>query len=71
MLQQESKDYVIATGMQYSVREFIAKAKADLGWVPQITLDEMIAEMVANDLAHAQRQALLQRHGYKISVSME
>jgi GDPmannose 4,6-dehydratase len=130
--QQDAKDYVIATGVQYSVRDFISKsaaqlgvtlafegagvdekavvravqgdkapavkagdvlvvvdpryfrpaevetllgdpalAKADLGWVPQITLDEMISEMVAHDLAHAQRQALLQRHGYKINVSME
>ncbi|APW37488.1 GDP-mannose 4,6-dehydratase [Rhodoferax koreense] len=130
--QQEAKDYVIATGVQYSVRQFIEKAaaelgitlafegsgveekavvtavtgdkapavkigdvlvnvdpryfrpaevetllgdpalaKSDLGWVPQITLDEMIGEMVATDLAHAQRQALLQSHGYKINVSME
>jgi GDPmannose 4,6-dehydratase len=48
-----------------------ALAKADLGWVPHITLDEMIREMVAHDLDHAQKQALLQRHGYKISVTKE
>jgi GDPmannose 4,6-dehydratase len=30
-----------------------AKAKAKLGWVPEITLDEMIVEMVANDLDQA------------------
>jgi GDP-D-mannose dehydratase len=27
-----------------------AKAKSELGWVPEITLDEMVAEMVASDL---------------------
>ncbi|CAN5901537.1 GDP-mannose 4,6-dehydratase [soil metagenome] len=133
MLQQEqARDYVIATGVQYSVREFIAKAaeqlgitldfvgkgveekaivrkitgdkapavqvgqvlvqvearyfrpaevetllgdpslaKSDLGWVPQITLDVMVAEMVANDLDRAKRHALLKTHGYSISVSKE
>lgn len=121
MLQQDNpKDYVIATGVQYSVREFISKtaaelgislrfegvgvhekavveavrgelapalnrgdvivtvdpnyfrpaevetllgdpsmAKADLGWVPQITLDEMVKEMVRSDHAEAKRQLLL------------
>ena len=121
MLQQDMpKDYVIATGVQYSVREFIDKAatalgirlrfegvgvnekaivesvtgnlapavkvgdvivtidpiyfrpaevetllgdpsmaKADLGWVPQITLDEMVKEMVQSDHREASRQLLL------------
>ncbi len=133
MLQQENpKDYVIATGVQYSVREFITKAalqigititfegegkhekgivsavtgdkapavhvgdvivtvdpryfrpaevetllgdpslaEADLGWVPEITLDEMIKEMIEHDLDLAKRQALLKTHGYTISVSKE
>lgn len=133
MLQQEqAKDYVIATGVQYSVRDFIeksatqlgitlsfegngiheeavvraidgdkapsvkigdvivkvdpryfrpaevetllgdpAKAKADLGWVPQITLDEMVREMVASDLEIARRHALLKNHGYVVPVSKE
>jgi len=48
-----------------------AKAKADLGWVPEITLDEMVAEMVANDLAGAKQNALLKHHGYDIAVSKE
>ncbi|MGO4154110.1 GDP-mannose 4,6-dehydratase [Cupriavidus sp. YAF13] len=48
-----------------------AKAKDKLGWVPEITLDQMIAEMVANDLDQAQRHALLKQHGYNISVSVE
>ncbi|RTY33740.1 GDP-mannose 4,6-dehydratase [Chlorobium phaeovibrioides] len=47
------------------------KAKADLGWIPQITLDEMIDEMVAHDLDQAKRHALLNRNGYAVSVSRE
>ncbi len=130
--QQEAKDYVIATGVQYSVRDFIGKAaaqlgislafegtgvdekavvlavqgdkapavkpgdvvvsvdphyfrpaevetllgdpaqaKGDLGWVPQITLDEMVVEMVAHDLEEARRNALLRQHGYAVPVSKE
>ena len=131
MLQQDKpQDFVIATGVQYSVRDFIrksaarlgvtvafegqgeqelavvkaiegkdapalkvgqvivrvdpryfrptevetllgdpAKAKAQLGWVPEITLDEMVAEMVAHDLDQAKRHALLKTHGYDVSVS--
>jgi len=133
MLQQESpKDYVIATGIQYSVRSFIEKAaaqlgivlrfegqgvnelavvsaiqgdkapalkigdvivrvdphyfrpaevetllgdpslaKKDLGWIPQITLDEMVQEMVAYDLEQARQHALLKHHGYTVPVSRE
>jgi GDPmannose 4,6-dehydratase len=133
MLQQEQpKDYVIATGVQYSVRQFVdmaarelgitlafegqgidekavvqavegdkapavkpgdvivavdpryfrpaevesllgdpSKAKADLGWVPQITLQEMIEEMVARDLEDAKRHALLKIHGYHVAVGKE
>jgi GDPmannose 4,6-dehydratase len=47
------------------------KAKEKLGWVPEITLDEMIREMAAHDLEEAQRHALLKTHGYQISVSRE
>jgi GDPmannose 4,6-dehydratase len=133
MLQQaQPKDYVIATGVQYSVREFIAKsaaqlgvslrfegqgeaecavvdaihgdkapalkvgdvvvrvdphyfrpaevetllgdpglAKKDLGWVPQITLDEMVREMVDHDLEQARQLALLRQHGFSVQVSKE
>ncbi len=48
-----------------------SKAKQKLGWVPEITAQEMCAEMVANDLAQAKQHALLQSHGYKIAVSVE
>jgi GDPmannose 4,6-dehydratase len=133
MLQQEqAEDFVIATGLQYSVRQFIhwsaaelgitlrfegqgveekavvvqiqgdkapalttgdtivrvdpryfrpaevdtllgdpAKAKAKLGWTPEITVQEMCAEMVAQDLHVAQRHALLKKHGYELPVALE
>jgi GDPmannose 4,6-dehydratase len=47
------------------------KAKARLGWEPEITLDEMIAEMVASDLDQARRHALLKQHGFDVAVSVE
>jgi len=133
MLQQEqAEDFVIATGKQISVREFIklsaielgielefsgqgveeiatvsaisgdnaaavnigdiivkvdpryfrpaevetllgnpAKAKAKLGWTPEITVEEMCAEMVANDLDSAKRHALLKQHGHDVSIALE
>ena len=127
MLQQDKPDdFVIATGVQYSVRQFIewtasalgmqlrwegtgvnevgyaaipgalreapivridpryfrptevetllgnpTKAKQKLGWVPEITAQEMCAEMVANDLAEAKKHALLKKHGYDVNVSIE
>jgi GDPmannose 4,6-dehydratase len=121
MLQQDhAEDFVIATGKQYTVRQFIewtaaelgmplrwqgtgvnevgywgdkplvkidpryfrptevetllgdpSKAKAKLGWVPEITAQEMCKEMVANDLEYAKRHALLNSYGYKVSVSLE
>ena len=121
MLQQDqAEDFVIATGVQYSVRQFIewtaeelgmrlrwegegvnevgywndqpivkidpryfrptevetllgdpSKAKQILGWVPEITAQEMCAEMVASDLAQAKQHALLKQHGYAVSVCVE
>ena len=121
MLQQDTaEDFVIATGKQYSVRQFIewtaaelgmkiswkgdgvneigyvndkatvridpryfrptevetllgdpSKAKQKLGWVPEITAQEMCAEMVAHDLAQAKQHALLKQHGYSVNVSVE
>ncbi|MBT9595633.1 MAG: GDP-mannose 4,6-dehydratase [Vitreoscilla sp.] len=133
MLQQEHpEDYVIATGKQYSVREFIqwsaaelgvtlrfegsgvgekayvasingdrapalkvgdcvvavdaryfrpaevesllgdpGKAKAKLGWIPEITAQQMCAEMVAEDLKIARRLAFLKSHGHEVAVSRE
>ena len=133
MLQQDKpQDFVIATGVQYSVREFItwtaaelgitlrfegqgvdekayvsalsgdkapalkvgdrvvavdpryfrptevetllgdpSKAKSVLGWVPEISAQEMCAEMVAEDLKAARQTALLRRHGFHTPVSRE
>jgi GDPmannose 4,6-dehydratase len=133
MLQQDqAEDFVIATGVQYSVRQFIewsaaelgvairfegtgvdevavvasvqgdkapalkvgdvlvrvdpryfrptevetllgdpTKAKTKLGWVPEITLQQMCAEMVAHDLQAARQHALLQAHGHAVSISVE
>ncbi len=133
MLQQDkADDFVIATGVQYSVRQFIAwsaeelgvtlkfegkgvgetatvaaikgdkapglkvgdvvvkidpryfrptevetllgdpsKAKARLGWTPEITVQQMCAEMVAADLEEANKHALLKKHGYQLNVSVE
>ncbi len=48
-----------------------SKAKKDLGWVPQITVEEMCAEMVASDLDTAKRHALLKAHGHDVSISVE
>ena len=133
MLQQDTpEDFVIATGVQYTVREFIlksasqlgiairfegsaeqeigvvaaisgekspgikvgdvivridphyyrptevetllgdpTKAKDKLGWTPQITLDEMIAEMIDYDHAQASQHALLRKHGYQTPFGKE
>ncbi|MBH3359957.1 GDP-mannose 4,6-dehydratase [Pseudomonas guariconensis] len=133
MLQQdEPQDFVIATGVQYSVREFVrwsaeelgitlrfegsgveergiveairgdstpelkvgdvivrvdpryfrpaevetllgdpSRAKDKLGWIPEITVQEMCAEMVREDLKIAQRHALLKQHGHEVPVSLE
>ncbi|MFK8258252.1 GDP-mannose 4,6-dehydratase [Erwinia sp. AnSW2-5] len=48
-----------------------AKAKAKLGWVPEITVNEMCAEMIQNDLKQAKSIALLKDHGYDVSISVE
>ena len=47
------------------------KAKQKLGWTPEITVQEMCAEMVREDLEQATKAALLKKHGYKISISAE
>jgi GDP-D-mannose dehydratase len=47
------------------------KAKAKLGWTPEITVQEMCEEMVAADLESAKRHALLKKHGFDVAVSAE
>jgi GDP-D-mannose dehydratase len=48
-----------------------SKAKTELGWVPEITAQQMCAEMVAEDLKAAQRHALLRAHGHEVPVAQE
>ena len=121
MLQQDQPDdFVVATGVQYSVREFIekasqalgktmvwsgsgveetgswdgqvvvridphffrpaevqtllgdpSKARAKLGWEPEVTLDQIVQEMVASDLREAQKHVLLKQNGFAVNISTE
>ncbi len=48
-----------------------SKAKAKLGWVPEITVEEMCAEMVQADLSQAKQHALLKANGFDVNVSVE
>ena len=48
-----------------------SKAKEKLGWIPEITVEEMCAEMIAHDLDTAKRHALLKAHGHDVSISLE
>ncbi|MCM2369220.1 GDP-mannose 4,6-dehydratase [Aporhodopirellula aestuarii] len=47
------------------------KAKDKLGWECEITVEEMCAEMVANDLEQARCHALLKLHGHSVSFAVE
>ncbi len=47
------------------------KAREKLGWTPLITLEELCAEMVAEDLTLAKRCALLQQCGFTIPTPRE
>ncbi|MDA3790478.1 MAG: GDP-mannose 4,6-dehydratase [Desulfobacula sp.] len=116
MLQQaQPDDFVIATGQQYSVRDFVvlsarelgieiswkgtgidekgydkktgqliveidakyfrptevdsllgdaSKAKTKLGWVPEISFQQLVTEMVQQDLIEARKDHLCQTHGF-------
>ncbi len=117
MLQQEvAEDFVIATGEQHSVREFVTaaareldiaitwegtgvaekgydasgraivavdpryfrptevetllgdptKAKTKLGWTPKVGFRQLVSEMVQADLAGAQQDDLVKRHGFRV-----
>jgi GDPmannose 4,6-dehydratase len=48
-----------------------AKAREVLGWEPQITAQQMCAEMVAEDLKGARRQRILIEHGYDLPLLRE
>jgi len=126
ILQQDSPDdYVIATGSQYSVRQFVeqaveylgislewegtgvdeigrvgenndelgprrgdiivridpryfrptevetllgdaSKARQELGWTPRISFAQLVEEMITEDLAIAQRDAVVAKEGFKV-----
>jgi GDPmannose 4,6-dehydratase len=48
-----------------------SKAKAKLGWTPEISVQEMCREMVVEDLAQAKKNSLLKANGYEVNVSLE
>jgi GDP-L-fucose synthase len=45
------------------------KAKEKLGWTPQTSFDELVAEMVREDLKSAERDELVKKHGYAQAVN--
>ena len=47
------------------------RQKKKLGWVPEITAQEMCSEMVAEDYKSAKRNALLKEHGLELPVSLK
>ncbi|MHB9954123.1 GDP-mannose 4,6-dehydratase [Vibrio campbellii] len=47
------------------------KAKEKLGWVPEITVEAMCAEMVQADISKAKQHVLLKEHGFDVSLSLE
>lgn len=46
-------------------------AKETLGWEPEITTQQMCAEMVLEDLKVAKRHAFLKAHGHHVTFSVE
>lgn len=46
-------------------------AKNKLGWVPEITAQEMCSEMIKNDLLESKRIKLLKKHGYSAPLKAE
>ncbi len=47
------------------------KAKEELGWEPQISFEELVAEMVAYDMEEARRDAFCQDKGFRVNVYNE
>jgi nucleoside-diphosphate-sugar epimerase len=43
-----------------------SKARNKLGWRPKTSFAKLVREMVDSDLAEAERDALAQRHGFKL-----
>ncbi len=47
------------------------KAREQLGWEPEITVDELCAEMVAHDLKDAKRHALWRDHSLELPLRVD
>lgn len=47
------------------------RARQKLGWAPKINFEQLVEEMVREDLASAQRDELVKKHGYKAMDSHE
>ena len=47
------------------------KAKKKLGWVPKITLEQLITEMISNDVDEAEKEKILKDKGFKIFSPLE
>jgi len=47
------------------------KAKDKLGWEPEITVQEMCAEMVKHDLEKAKKNILLKNNGFQVDIPKE
>ncbi|MBO6688679.1 MAG: GDP-mannose 4,6-dehydratase [Henriciella sp.] len=47
------------------------RAKEKLGWEPEITVEQMCAEMVERDLEEARRHAFLKENGFELSLASE
>jgi len=48
-----------------------SKARQELGWAPKVSFEELVTEMVASDLERAERDAAMQRQGYRVSHPRE
>tara|TARA_B100000401_G_scaffold438103_1_gene385454 strand:+ start:960 stop:2081 length:1122 start_codon:yes stop_codon:yes gene_type:complete len=48
-----------------------SNARTKLGWIPEITAQEMCSEMVQNDLREAKRLKLLKDNGFETSIKSE
>lgn len=46
-----------------------SKAKNKLGWIPEITVEDMCKEMVESDLDKAKQYALLKQHGHSVVLA--
>jgi len=48
-----------------------SKARAILGWRPEVGFDELVAEMMAADRQIARRDALNRHHGFQVAAFRE